>query len=95
MQNSPAGQTREWRQFGSPGWLFGLSQYYRRWRTRRSASSSLRLPTATPIFDPRVERVCAILDTEAKLRKPICDRQSPVMMHGFEMELVTLLYFGD
>jgi hypothetical protein len=55
----------------------------------------LRLPTAKAIFDPRIERVCAILDTEAKLRKAICDRRNPVMMHGFEMEWVTLLYFRD
>jgi hypothetical protein len=95
MQNSLAGQTNDWRQFGSPGWHFGPSQHYRRWRTRRSASSSLRLPTAKAIFDPRIERVCAILDTEAKLRKAMCDRQNPVMMHGFEMEWVRLLYFRN
>jgi hypothetical protein len=48
-------------QFGSSGWHFGSSQCYRRWRTHRSVSSSLRLPGAKPIFDRQVKKVCPIL----------------------------------
>src|ERR1700693_4429122 len=51
MQNPLAGQTRDWRQFGSPDWHLRSSQCHLRRRIRRSASSSLRLPTAQPIFD--------------------------------------------
>jgi hypothetical protein len=95
MQDSLAGRSRHWRQSGSPGWHFGSSQCYADGALAESISSSLRLPTAKPIFGRGIETVCSILTKQANSKAAICDDRS----WGHDLDFETahgsgFVYFG-